>query len=118
MAKYEEWQTPESLNLIKSWARDGLTNDQIASNMGISKTTFHEWRKKFPNFADAVKNGKDIADAQVENALYNAAILGEAWAVCFWLKNRKPDKYRDKPDADANSNLTIIIKDDYGDGGE
>lgn len=46
MPKYEEWLTEEGLLLIEGWARDGLIDEQIAGNMGISTSTFYEWKKK------------------------------------------------------------------------
>lgn len=111
----EEWLKPEKLLVVQSWARDGLTDKQIAHNMGIGYRTLYEWKNRHAQFAQALKNGKDVVDAAVENSLLKAAMAGEAWAVCFWLKNRRPDRWRDKPDADQGTNLTIVIKDDYGD---
>ncbi len=37
--KYEKWITPEGLLLLEGWARDGLTDEQIAHNMGITTST-------------------------------------------------------------------------------
>lgn len=115
MAKYTDWLTRENLIVVQSWAIEGATDEQIAKNIGIAKTTLYEWKKKYPDFAAALKKGKLVVDAAVEGALLKAAMSGEAWAVCFWLKNRRPDKWRDKPDTESNTNLTIVIKDDYGD---
>ena len=55
--KYEEWLTEEGLILIQGWARDGLVDEQIAHNMGISTTTLYEWKNKFPELAQAIKKG-------------------------------------------------------------
>ncbi len=132
--KYEKWLEPENLILIEGWARDGLTDKQIAHNMGIRRETLIEWKKKYPNISNTLKKGKENVDRQVENALlkkaigYNAQVnktfkLKEVYydengrrcekerlvtavdevhippdttAQIFWLKNRKPDKWRDK----------------------
>lgn len=115
MAKYTDWLTKENLIVVQSWAIEGATDEQVAKNIGIAKTTLYEWKKKYPEFAAALKKGKAVVDALVENALLKAAMAGESWAVCFWLKNRRPDKWRDKPDTESNTNLTIVIKDEYGD---
>lgn len=72
--KYEKWLEPDGLLLLQSWARDGLTDEQIAGNMGISHTTLYEWRKKYPNISEALKKGKEVVDVEVENALYKRAI--------------------------------------------
>jgi transcriptional regulator with XRE-family HTH domain len=72
--KYEQWLTKEGLLLIEGWARDGLTDEQIAHNMGIRRSTLSEWKKKFPDISDALKRGKEVVDRQVENALLKRAL--------------------------------------------
>ena len=72
-AKYDQWLTEEGLLRIQGWARDGLTDKQIAHNMGISRKTLAEWKKKYAPIGDALKNSKDAADRVVENALYKSA---------------------------------------------
>lgn len=98
MAKttYKDWEAEEKILLLQGWARNGLTNEQIASNMSIGITTLWEWRKKSPKIANALKIGKDEADIQVENALYKAALEGNTTAMIFWLKNRRSKEWRDK----------------------
>lgn len=98
MAKttYKDWEAEEKILLLQGWARNGLTNEQIASNMNIGITTLWEWRKKSPKIANALKIGKDEADIQVENALYKAALEGNTTAMIFWLKNRRSKEWRDK----------------------
>lgn len=115
MAKYEKWMKKEELILIQAWARDGLSEEQIAGKMGISASTLREWKNKFPAISAALKNGKEVVDIAVENALFKAAIAGEAWAVCFWLKNRRPDKWRDKPpESSGEDKKGVIILNDAG----
>ena len=111
MAKYEKWLEQDNLVLISGWARDGLTDEQIAKNMGVAYSTFREWVKKFPTISAALKNNKEIADYQVENALYLKAISGDVGACCFWLKNRRPDRWRDKPDHTGGHGEVQIIDD-------
>ena len=98
MAKttYKDWEAEEKILLLQGWARNGLTNEQIASNMDIVVSTLWEWRKKSPKISNALKIGKDEADIQVENALYKAAIEGNTTAMIFWLKNRRSKEWRDK----------------------
>lgn len=109
----EEWLQPGKLLYLQSVVRDGLTDKEIARKMGIGIRTLYEWKNKFPQIAQALKNGKEEADAVVEQALYKAAVNGEAWAVCFWLKNRMPSKWRDKPEENG-ANVTVVINNDYG----
>ena len=129
--KYADWITPEGLLKIEGWARDGLIDEQIAQNIGIRTATMYEWKKRFPQFSEALKRGKEIVDRQVENALlkralgyeyeevkekYECGVLTErtvtkkevvpdTTAQIFWLKNRKPDKWRDKPGYEDTSEL-------------
>lgn len=69
MAKYTEWLTEEGLIRIKGWAMDGLVDRELAAAMGISRTTLNKWRKKFPEFEEALKTSKEVADRKVEHAL-------------------------------------------------
>lgn len=137
--KYEEWLSEYNLLLLESWARDGLTDEQIAHNIGITVTTLYNWKNKHVEIFNALKKGKAVADVMVENALFKSA-LGydvEEWeekldsagvvhkvhkqrhippsnaAQIFWLKNRKYDKWKDKPiesTAEDNEKLTALIK--------
>lgn len=103
--KYEEWLEPDNLIRLEGWARDGLKDRQIAKNMGIAYSTFREWKKAYAAISAVLKRGKEVVDYEVENALFKSAIEGNVTAQIFWLKNRRPDKWRDKPeqpgDADA-----------------
>ena len=122
--KSEYWLTDDGLTLIHGWARDGLTDEQIAANIGVARSTLAVWKGKYKRLSDALKKGKDIADRRVENALYKRAVgyryteittgidketgqtvviktvekeaLPDVTACIYWLKNRKPDKWRDK----------------------
>ena len=111
--KYEEWLTEEGLILIQGWARDGLVDEQIAHNMGISTTTLYDWKNKFPELAEAIKKGKEVVDYQVENALFKNAMRGDTVAQIFWLKNRKPDVWRDRVEnkVELNGKVVNIVDD-------
>ena len=100
--KYKQWLTKEGLIRIQGWARDGLTNNQIADKIGISKQTFYDWLKKYPDLSDSLKENKDVVDRKVENALLKNALNGNVTAQIFWLKNRKPNEWREKREIEAN----------------
>jgi hypothetical protein len=117
---------------LTGWARDGLTNIQIAQNIGVGERTFSEWVTRFPAISAALKKGKEPVDTQVENALLRRALgydyeetitevedLGggrtkkhvrkvtkhvpaDTTAQIFWLKNRKPKQWREKMEAAVN----------------
>ena len=71
---YKEWLEADNLILLEGWARDGLTDEQIAHNIGITTTTLYDWKKKYPQFAEAIKSGKEVVDRIVENALLKSAM--------------------------------------------
>ena len=56
--KFTYWLTPEGLVLLEGWARDGLTDAQIAHNMGISRSTLDKWKNDLSDISDALKKGK------------------------------------------------------------
>lgn len=71
--KYEKWLEPEGLILLEGWARDGLTDEQIAHNMGIGVRTLYEYKERYPQISQSLKKGKEIVDYEVENALIKKA---------------------------------------------
>lgn len=125
--KYEYWLTDEGLTKLGGWARAGLTDEQIAHNIGISRKTLDVWKRKYGDIGDTLKRKKEIVDYEVENALLRRALgyvyeeeriersadgvktttirrpaLPDTTAQIFWLKNRMPDKWRDKQREDNN----------------
>lgn len=96
MARIDEWLEKDKLILLEGWARDGLTFEQIAKNIGINVTTLREWRKKDPTISTTLKRGREVVDYEVENALLKSALEGNTTAQIFWLKNRKPKEWREK----------------------
>lgn len=94
MAKYSEWITDEGLLRIEGWARDGLADKQIAENIGVAYSTFREWVKKFPALSASLKKSKDVADRQVENALFKRAIGFEYTEDTYELIADKGQKKR------------------------
>ena len=72
--KYEQWLTEEGLLQLEAWARNGLTDEQIASNMGGAYSTLRGWRDKYLALSAALKRGKEVIDIQVENALLKRAL--------------------------------------------
>lgn len=134
--KYHEWLKPDNLLLLQAWARDGLTDEQIAANIGINRDTLYSWKKKHPDISDALKRGKAVVDVEVENALLKRALgyeyeeyteehTDEGWktrrttkhvmpdvtAQIFWLKNRRPDLWRDKRDVEMSGSVNNPFED-------
>ena len=139
-SKVEYWLTNEGLTLLEGWARDGLIDEQIAKNIGIRRQTLYTWKNKYSDINDALKKGKEIVDVEVENALLKRAmgydveikeekldrdgfvhelkrtihVAGDVTAQIYWLKNRLPDKWREKQkekDDGKNDDGVVIIDD-------
>ena len=62
--KYREWLSEDGLIKIQGWARDGLIDEQIAHNMGITTKTLYEWKNKYGEISEALKKGKEVIDRQ------------------------------------------------------
>ena len=137
--KYEDWLDEDSLLKVRGWARDGLSNEQIAHNMGITFQTLYKWQDKYSELREALKKGKEVVDREVENALLKRAlgyeydevtqepvtdkdtgitemrvtkrvtklIRPDVTAQIFWLKNRKPDEFRDKRDVELSGHVDL-----------
>ena len=116
----------DGLTMLEGLAREGLTDELICKKIGIGVRTFYEWMERFPQIAQAIKKGKAPVDVQVENALLKRALgyteeettteiieqpdgrkrkqirkvlrvfPPDTTAQIFWLKNRKPEKWRDR----------------------
>ena len=114
--KYQKWLEPDNLILLEGWARDGLTDEQIAKNMGVSASTLYEWKKRFLEISESLKKGKEVVDYEVENALLKSALEGNTTAQIYWLNNRKPDKWRNKPKDELSTDrkITVVFEDEEG----
>ena len=125
---YEQWEKDgelkDKLILIQGMARDGLTQQQIADNLGINVDTLIEYKKKYTDFSEALKKGKEVVDIEVENALLKRAlgykydevtyengvetkrvtkeVQPDTTAQIFWLKNRKPNNWKDRVETDED----------------
>ncbi|KRL31179.1 hypothetical protein FD33_GL002239 [Companilactobacillus paralimentarius DSM 13238 = JCM 10415] len=171
-SEIDKWTTPEGLIQLEGWARDGLTDEQIAHNIGISTSTLYNWKNKKLEIVESLKKGKTVVDREIENALFkrakgftatetqykvvplddelidvrrrdyenkwklkhpeaskqeiqDAAIKGvkttrriklglvekevppDTTAAIFWLKNRKPEEWRDKHETELSGGLNV-----------
>ena len=136
--KYQEWLTKDGLLQITGWARNGLNNNQIANNIGISRDTLYKWMRSYPQIEEALKEGRRPLDVEIENALIKKA-LGftdeeetteikqfpdgkqevhkrvtkkvyppDTGAIAFYLKNRAANRYSDHPKLNEELNKLIL----------
>ena len=134
ISKYEEWvndnEIQDKLILVEGWSRNGLTQQQIADNLGINIDTLINYKKKYPEFSEALKKGKEVIDIEVENALLKRAlgynyeeityengvetkrvtkqVAPDTTAQIFWLKNRKKKEWRDKVEVEKGESIQKI----------
>ena len=62
------------LDMIRGWARKGLSDAQIALNLGIGTTTFGRFKADYEELQDALREGREDAEVVVENALFKSAV--------------------------------------------
>ena len=72
--KYQRWLTAEGLGCVEAWARDGLSDEQLAKKMGCSTSTLYDWYRKHPEISEAATRGRSGAREQIENALMKKAL--------------------------------------------
>ena len=115
-------------------ARLGLTDKQISEKLGISESTLNKWKHDYPVFSESLKKGKEEPDQIVEASLFKRAtgyendkavkifmpanaeapvyapyteqIQPDVTACIFWLKNRRPDRWREKQEIEHSGTIT------------
>jgi hypothetical protein len=73
----------------------GVTDKDLAELAGINIRTLYRWKLAHPNFAETLSHVKGLADDMMEEALFDLGMGGNVTAAIFWLKNRKPEQWRD-----------------------
>lgn len=128
------------LDSILAWRRKGLSEAQIAENLGVSVSQFNVYKQQFSELTDALRTGLDDAVSHVENALFKRC-MGYEWddvetgtrnkgqdeytktthkvippdteAIKFYLKNRDSKEWKDKTEVDMG--LTGLSDDELAD---
>ncbi|WP_279095994.1 terminase [Lactobacillus taiwanensis] len=102
-AEYKKWLEPDNLTRLRSWARDGLTNEQIAKKIGVRRQTISEWSKKYPDIADALKKGKEVVDSEIEDSLIS--IMKKHTVTTTQYKMVKKDAFNLKAERSKFANI-------------
>lgn len=115
--------------------RLGATDKELAAFFGVTEKTVNNWKTAHPLFLQSLKAGKELADAEVADKLFQRAIgyshpevhisnfqgvitqtpitkhyPPDPTSMIFWLKNRRPDLWRDKPEASDDEQETLPVK--------
>lgn len=114
---------------------DGYPDKEIASAVGVNERTYTNWKKRYPDdFLPSLKVAKDVADELVEASLYERACgyshptekifcqdgvvtrvqtiqhyAPDPTSMIFWLKNRRPERWREKRDVELSGKVESEI---------
>lgn len=134
MKKFDKWLENGGIMQIEAWRRDGMCASEIARRLGIGMRTLIRKRKKFPELDRAMQMCADQVDIMVENAVLKRAlgfstvevktvekangqtevtktekeVPPDLSAAATWLKNRRPDRWRDKPAEGNSANIKAV----------
>lgn len=125
----------EFVEQAEKLCRLGATDWEVADFFEVNIATVYRWKNEYEEFCDALKSGKVASDERVERSLYSRALGYEhdevdirvidgvivktpirkfyppdTTAAIFWLKNRRPEKWRDKQEVEQTGNITVNIK--------
>ena len=127
---------PEFIQQAQKACEAGFTDRELAELFGVAEATVNQWKLKHEEFSSALKTGKSIADERVERSLYQRAVgyrqdavkifmpasasepvyapyvenvVPDTTAAIFWLKNRKPDQWRDKQEIEHQGSIAVNI---------
>lgn len=128
-SKFEEYK-----DIILGMAKYGLTDKQMADSLNITEQTINNWKSANTEFFESLKSIKAQSDVQVTESLFKRAIgyvysettqevdhegnlniskivtkqqAPDTTAQIFWLKNRQPDKWRDKQEIEHSGEMTV-----------
>lgn len=124
--------TPENLKMVQMLAKLGATNLEMAEALNVSLSTLKLWMVQHEEFSAAVKIGKESADDRVAESLYQRAMgyshpevdirvidgaivetpvikhyAPDTTAAIFWLKNRRPQEWRDKQEIEHTGEVSL-----------
>lgn len=126
---------PEYVEEARKQCEEGATDVELADYFNVSVRTLYRWKNNFPEFCQALKSGKAPTDERVERSLFERAVGYErdevdirvvngeivqtpirkfyppdTTAAIFWLKNRRPDLWRDKTEVDQNATVRVVAQ--------
>lgn len=125
------------VDLLQQFAKAGMTLPEMAEALEVTEPTLNRWIAEIPAVKEALRKGREIADAKVAASLYRRAVGGfeqierkivrnaegeivgqtetirvlppDPGAISFWLKNRRPDLWRDKVEHDVTGKISIEV---------
>lgn len=126
----------EYITQVQKLTKLGATDKDLAEFFNVTEQTINNWKTKHPEFFESLNAGKEVADAKVEKALFERATGYETkeskvvfedgkadyielpkyyppdtTACIFWLKNRRPEQWREKQEVEHSGTIVQIIDD-------
>lgn len=124
---------PEYVERAAEMCKMGATDTEIAREFRVNVVTLYRWKIRYPDFCRALQAGKEMSDARVERSLYERAngytykaekifcdkdghvtrvsyqerMPPDVAAAFIWLKNRRPNDWRDRKDVQHSGELQI-----------
>ena len=127
----EYWVEEDGLLLVRQWLEAGMTDKQVAKNIGVTPQTIVDWKKRYEKFCFVFKQARNVANQELENAMFKSATgyfveeealdrngdikvlkhyVAPAPQTQMWLsKNWMADKYKDKRDMNIEGALPVIL---------
>lgn len=126
--------SPEMAERAFVFAQQGATDPEIAAGLGVDVSTLYRWRHEYQEFCEATRLGKEAPNERVERSLYHRSVgyshpavkifmpagakapvyapytehfPPDTAAASLWLRNRQPDKWRDKQDVEHSGSVTL-----------
>lgn len=128
---------PEYAEQARKICALGAIDADLADFFKVNRDTVNQWRLTFPEFAEALKLGKEVADERVKRSLYHKAVgyshdavkilivngkvrkipyieqfAPDTTACIFWLKNRDPANWRDRTEVANTFDVLGSMNDD------
>jgi DNA-binding XRE family transcriptional regulator len=129
---------PEYNELVYKLCLLGATDKEIADIIGVTEQTLNNWKERYPELFESIRNGKEIADAEIAKSLYHRAkgyehpedkifydkdkgpvivptikhYPPEPLAVAYWLNNRRGRDWRQKQEVEVSGSMVMFAGDD------
>lgn len=112
----------------------GATDAELAEFFEVTETTINNWKEVYPLFFESIKKGKILADAEIGERLFQRAMgykhqdvdikmyegqiietplikyyPPDTTAAIFWLKNRQPNKWRDRKEVGLDGKVGVSL---------
>lgn len=130
---------PEFVGQAAKLCQLGATDLEIADFFEVDVRSLYRWKGEHPEFCQALKVAKEVADERVERSLFarangyehdevdirviNGTVVQtpirkfyppDTTAAIFWLKNRRPAEWREKIETALSGSVDHAVKVTFG----